>query len=324
MLIDPALLLPDAVSEETLAFNIQIQQMTTALPPITAFTPVQIRDARRAGQTVWGPVIHSEFAATREIEGREGMIELRIIETGVTNGVFLHFHGGGWVLGSNDMMDPMLEELSRKARVAVVSVEYRLAPEHPYPAGLQDCVTAARWAIESAKVEFGTDRIVIGGESAGANLAVAAMLTIRDEDGFEGWAGANLAYGSYMPSGTPSVRLWDTEGLVLDQEIMAWFVDHYKGDAKIDPFDPYYAPLYGDVAGLGPALFTVGTSDPLLDDTLFMSARWAAARNETALHIAPGGIHAFDAFPTTLAAQARDRMHRFVAESVTTPATPMV
>ncbi len=316
MLIDPTLLLPEAVSEETLAFNAQIQQMTSGLPPMTSFTPDEIRRARREGVSIWGPIIHSEFATTREIEGPAGPIELRVFDTGVTNGVFLHLHGGGWVLGNNDMMDPMLEELSRASATTVISVEYRLAPENPYPAGLEDCVAAARWLINNSGSAFGTDRIVIGGESSGANLAAASMLKIRDEDGFDDWAGANLVYGSYMPSGTPSVRLWDKEGLVLDQEVMEWFGNHYRGGAEIDPFDPYYAPLFGDVADLGAALFTVGTADPLLDDSLFMASRWAAAANQTDLHIAPGGIHGFDAFPTILAKEARHRMHAFIRDAI--------
>lgn len=321
MLIDPSLLRPAAISEETLAFNVQIQQMTSALPPMTSFTPDELRRARRDGESVWGPIIHSEFATTRDIDGPGGPIELRIFDTGTTNGIFLHFHGGGWVLGNNDMMDPMLEELSRESGTTVISVEYRLAPENPYPAGLEDCVASARWLISNSVAEFGTDRIIIGGESSGANLATAAMLKTRDQDGFDDWAGANLVYGSYMPSGTPSVRLWDTDGLVLDQEVMAWFDAHYRGDGAINPFDPYYAPLFGDVGGLGPALFTVGTADPLLDDSLFMASRWAAGGNETELHIAPGGIHAFDAFPTTLATDARANMHRFISASIATPAT---
>lgn len=321
MLIDPTLLLPEAVSNETRTFNTQMQQLTASLPPMTSFTPQQLRSARQKGDSVWGPIVHSKFATTREIDGPDGPIGLRVFDTGRTNGIFLHFHGGGWVLGSNDMMDPLLEELSRKSATTVISVEYRLAPEHPYPAGLEDCIASTRWVINHSLAEFGTDRIVIGGESAGANLAVASMLKIRDTDGYDDWAGANLVYGSYMPSGTPSVRLWGTEGLVLDQEIIEWFGTHYIGDATIDPVDPYFAPLFGDVRDLGSALFTVGTADPLLDDSLFMAARWAAGGNDTELHIAPGGIHAFDAFPTTLARESRENMHRFISESIASPAT---
>ena len=201
------------------------------------------------------------------------------------------------------------------AGVTTVSIEYRLAPEHPYPAPIDDCIAGSMWVIEHAAKEFGTDRLVIGGESAGANLAAAVLLATRDA-GYTGWLGANLVYGVYLPHGTPSVDQWTTTGLVLDPETMEWFGGHYVGEADVDARDPKLAPLYGDLTGMPPALFTVGTLDPLLDDTLFMAMRWVAAGAEADLAIYPGGIHAFDAFEIGIGLQARDRMHSFVRQAL--------
>ena len=316
MNIDPALFHDDAISDETRTFVAGLQQMLSALPPMTSFTPAEIRQVRREGKSWMGPIVYSDLARTVTIDGPGGELELRIIDAGNSNGVYLHLHGGGWVLGAADLSDLGNEAMAREAGVTVVSVEYRLAPEHPYPAGLDDCVAAAKWLIANSETEFGTDRITIGGESAGANLVAATLLRIRDEIGYTEWAGANLVYGSYMVEGTPSVRQWKKEGLILDPDAMEWFGRHYLGDQHLDCTDPCISPLFGELHDMPPALFTAGTWDPLIDDTLFMSARWLAAGSETELAIYPGGTHAFDAFPIPIAIDARDRMHRFVRSSI--------
>jgi acetyl esterase/lipase len=263
-----------------------------------------------------GPVIYSDRARTITIDGPAGDLELRVIDADEPKGVYLHIHGGGWVLGAADLSDVENEAMAGDAHVTVVSVEYRLAPEDPYPAGVNDCVAAARWLIENCSEEFGADRLTIGGESAGANLAAAVLLKIRDEAGYEDWVGANLVYGTYLPHGTPSVNQWDTKGLILDPDSMTWFGEHYTGGRKIDVFDPAFSPLYGTLHDMPPALFTIGTWDPLVDDTLFMATRWLVAGNITELAVFPGGTHAFDAFPTQIATEARTRMHDFIRNAV--------
>ena len=312
MQIDPFLFTDEAVSGETREFNRELQEILRTMPPTHTQTPQGVRDKRRRGGPPWGPVVHSDHAREVAIKGPGGDLVLRIIDVGGSDGVYLHLHGGGWVLGAADLSDIGNEAMAREAGVTVVSVDYRLAPEHPYPAAIDDCSTAARWLIENAANEFGTDKLTIGGESAGANLAAATLLRVRDETGYTGWRGANLVYGVYMLPASPSVHAWKTAGLMLDRETMEWFGHHYVGEQKPDPSDPYFSPLFGDLGNMPPALFTVGTWDPLVDDTLFMAARWAVSGNETDLAIYPGGVHAFDGFPTTIGLEARRRMHEFV------------
>jgi acetyl esterase/lipase len=280
------------------------------------FTPEEIRTERREGRSWLGPIVYSEHADTITIEGPGGDLDLRVIDAGDSDGVYLHIHGGGWVLGGADLSDVGNEAMATEAGVAVVSVNYRLAPEHPYPAGVDDCAAATAWLVENGRTVFGTDRYTIGGESAGANLAASTILRTRDDMGYTGWAAANLAYGVYLPHGTPSVRQWTEVGRILEPESMTWYGEHYVGEQRIAMDDPYFSPLYGKLDNMPPALFSVGTWDPLLDDTLFMATRWLAAGNETELEIYPGGIHAFDNFPIEIATRARDRMHRFIAEAV--------
>ncbi|MEN8239703.1 MAG: alpha/beta hydrolase fold domain-containing protein, partial [Actinomycetota bacterium] len=184
MHIDPHLFTDEAVSDETRQFNAGLQQMLLAMPDTSQFEPEQIRKARREGKSWLGPVIYSDRARTITIDGPGGDLELRIIDADEPKGVYLHIHGGGWVLGAADLSDVGNEAMARDAGVTVVSVEYRLAPEDPYPAGVDDCVAAARWLISNGEESFGSNRLTIGGESAGANLAAATLLRIRDEVGY--------------------------------------------------------------------------------------------------------------------------------------------
>jgi len=226
-------------------------------------------------------------------------------------GVYLHLHGGGWTLGAANQSDLRNWALARHCGLAVVSVDYRLAPEHPYPAGPDDCEAAALWLAQSAPAEFGTTRLWIGGESAGAHLAVVTMLRLRDRHGLRPFAGANLVYGCYDLSMTPSQRRWGERNLVLSTPILGWFYDFFVPDPARRR-DPDVSPLYADLTGMPPALFTVGTLDPLLDDSLFLHARWIAVGGRAELAVWPGGVHGFDAFPTKLSRAARDRIDAFL------------
>ena len=232
---------------------------------------------------------------------------------GEVRGVYLHIHGGGHVLGSEDMMDPALDTLANRAGAVVVSVGYRLAPEHPYPAGPDDCEAAAVWLVENARREFGSERLAIGGESAGAHLCAVTLVRLRDRHGATPFCGANLVYGIYDLTFTPTVRNWGERILVLSTPIIEWFSNHFVPD-KSKRGSPDVSPLYADLRRLPPALFTIGTLDPLLDDSLFMASRWSAAGNRAELAVYPGGVHGFNLFPMPLAEAANRRCQAFVAD----------
>ena len=201
----------------------------------------------------------------------------------------------------------MLERVADNTGQAVVSVEYRLAPEHPYPAGPDDCEAAALWLAQNARDRFGTDALTIGGESAGGHLAAVTVLRMRDRHFYTGFRGANLVYGAFDLGMSPSQRQFGNTRLVLRTIDMQQFYNAFL-PTIIERRVPDISPLYAELGNLCPALFTVGTKDALLDDTLFMHARWVAAGNEAELAIYPGGAHGFTLFPNALSQAATARM----------------
>jgi acetyl esterase len=229
-------------------------------------------------------------------------------------GTYLHLHGGGLISGGPRMNDESNDELSARLAVRVVSVDYRLAPEHPFPAGSDDCLTVARWVLEH---EAGS--IVIGGESAGASLAAHVLLRLRDEVGAAARiTAANLTYGTYDLGGTPSnrgARASDVIDMLEDDRSAFIRAAYLPGRSAEEARDPAISPLYADLRGLPRALFTVGSADRLLDDSLFLAARWEAAGNEVELAVYPDCVHGFTFFPFELAARARARIDRFLADA---------
>jgi acetyl esterase len=246
-------------------------------------------------------VLRSEMALDREISGPAGPLRLRTFVPDHVDTVFLHIHGGGFVTGSPEMTDLLHEILSKELNLAFVSVDYRLAPEHPYPAGPDDCEAAALWLIEHAEREFGSARLLIGGESAGAHLAACTLLRLRDREAVDRFCGANLVFGIYDLGGTPSQRGMTGRPDLLTAEQIEYFVELFTiGRSVEERRDPDISPLYADLHGLPPALFTVGADDHLVDDTLFMAARWALAGNDTELLVYPESPHGGIGMPSVL------------------------
>ena len=231
--------------------------------------------------------------------------------SGTSRGTYVHFHGGAMILGSPRLNDQGNAECCERVGVTVISVDYRLAPEHPFPAGSDDCLAVARTVLEQ-----NDGPVIVGGESAGGYYAALTLLRIRDELGWiDRVAGANLVFGVYDLTGTPSargVRPTDVPDL-LDGTLSGFINDCYIPGRSIEAAcDPAVSPLYADLTGLPPALFTVGTADHLLDDSLFMAARWEAYGNDAELAVYPDGIHGFTGFPMALAKRANERIDAFM------------
>jgi acetyl esterase len=301
--LDPDLFSDDAIDDATRAQNAALIAAALAAPDRWSKTPEEMRQERRQGLGPFALQQPSPWAEWLDVPagpaGGPG-VRLRIIRpSGPARGAFLHLHGGGWMLGGADMQDERLEQTAERTGLAAVSVEYRLAPEHAFPAALDDCEAAALWLAESAAGRFGVERLFIGGESAGAHLAVLTLLRLRRRYNLSPFAGASLVCGIYDLGLTPSMRAFETP-LVLSRRDVEAFVARLLQNGE-DVRDPAVSPLYADLAGLPPALFSCGTRDGLIDDTFFMAARWAAAGGSAELSLWPGGPHAFQGIDMALA-----------------------
>jgi acetyl esterase/lipase len=197
-------------------------------------------------------------------------------------------------MGSAARADAANRRLAEALGMAVVSVDYRLAPEHPWPAAPEDCETAALWLLEQAATRFGATRLAIGGVSAGATLALTTLLRLRDRGLADAFVGAAQQFGAYDLSGqTPAGRMLDGE----------FFIQAYAGHA-VDRTDPDISPVYGDLRGLPPILMVVGSRDVLVEDNLALATRLAAAGGTVDLRVYPESPHGFTLHPTPMASAA--------------------
>lgn len=305
---EPSAFLEASIAPETVAFNEQLRAASAGQPGLADIPPSQIRGASA------DLLERLDHAEERTIPGPGGDVGIRVFTPPNVNGVHLYFHGGGWALGSADGQDARLWELAQATNQAVVSVEYRLAPEDPYPAPNEDCEAVANWLAQRASEEFGTATLTIGGGSAGAHLAVTTMLRMRDRHAFSGFSAANLVFGVYDLGMTPS-QIRGVDAQIVPTNVMAKFYEYYLPSGA-DLHDPDVSPLYADLAGLPSALFSVGTNDSLLDDSLFMHQRWLEAGNRSELAVYPGGIHGFTQQPDGIGAESRARQDAFLAAAV--------
>jgi acetyl esterase len=281
----------------------QIQALLDAakeLPPIHTLTPEQARAqfAARAVEGLRSPEIAS--AVDRAIDGPGGQLGLRVY-TPLGQGPFpllVFFHGSGFVVCSLDTHDVMCRNLCAGAGCVVASVDYRLAPEHKFPAAPEDCLHATRWAGANA-ASLGADpaRIAVGGDSAGGNLAAVTALRVRDEGG-PALCAQLLIYPvtEYWDAGMPSYTE-NAEGYGLTRDGMKWFWDHYLENLE-DARDPRAAPLRApDLRGLPPALVVTAEYDPLRDEAERYAARLREAGVPTELVRYAGMNHGFFFWP---------------------------
>jgi acetyl esterase len=298
---------------EQRAHNDTLMEITAAMKGIDTTTVEGLHWLRSAMEPggLFG-MTSLDFPETSEVPGPAGPIPIRVLRPPRVEGVYLHFHGGGMTLGSAAGMDGRNWPLAQAGNVAVVSVDYRLAPEHPFPAGPDDCEAAAWWLIEHSLAEFGTDKLLVGGESAGAYFAILTMIRLRDRLGAPPpFLGIDLCYGVYDLGGTPSsVHQVGKVPYATGDDVNR---RHYlPGRTNEAARDPAVSPLWADLRDLPPALLTVGTADWLLDDSLFLAARLEAAGNEVELAVYPEGPHGIEGSPTTLGRLARERIYGFL------------
>ncbi|WP_165967373.1 alpha/beta hydrolase [Luteimonas aestuarii] len=252
-------------------------------------------------------------ASASRIEHHDGVAVLLVPPQGEVRGAVIHIHGGGWCLGDPRSLQPALVGLARATSTLVASIDYRLAPEHRHPVALQDCVRAVRSLTGQWRNEYGFDagRVVLAGESAGAHLALMALPLLRDA-GLR-FAGASLNYGLFDLSNTLPSRAGTIASPLLDAGACRFYVEAYLGEgACVDVASSPWEWPQKAFESLPPAMFCVGTADPLYDDSVGMHARWLAAGNEAWRVDYDAAPHAFDLLPVPEARHLADMRVEFV------------
>src|SRR5262245_10381251 len=229
------------------------------------------------------------------LPGPAGTLKARLYapRTGTALPVLIYLHGGGWTFGSIDSHDRFARLMAQDAGMVVLSLDYRLAPEAPFPAPRDDALAALAW-LEQGKAGVLVDptRIAIGGDSAGANIALATTLA-RREAGGPMLRTAVLIYGCYAPScDSESNRRFGGGDYLLTTARMRWYWKNYLGPAGEGAVSGA-TPLRVNLAGLPPLYLNAAGLDPLLDDTLELARRLAAAGVPFRLDVHPGVVHGF-------------------------------
>lgn len=291
------------VPPERAPLDPQIQALNDAVPGglgLPMGDPVEARENfRQLTVGVAESVPPADLAAVEDLDvpGAAGILRARLYRPKADSAVptLLYLHGGGFVVGDVDAYDLQARNIAEKAGVAVLSCDYRLAPEHPFPAAVEDAVALTRWTLaNAAKLGGDSARVAIAGDSAGGNLAAVAAQAVRDES--PALIGQLLIYpvtdfANERPSHTENA-----DGPLLTRSRMEWFNEHYLPDGA-DPRDPRVSPLLApNLTGLPPAIVVTAGYDPLRDEgDAYAEALRAAGVAVTHLRY-PSLIHGFCGF----------------------------
>ncbi|KAF2659342.1 alpha/beta-hydrolase [Lophiostoma macrostomum CBS 122681] len=303
--------LPSSIDESTHKLNQTLEKVTALSPRWYDVGPVEFRRKVYAGETQFPvppllPKAQDVYVPSRD-SGRE--VPVRVYKPDKcdpSRGVYLYLHGGGFVMGSHRDQDEMLKTFANTYQMTAISVGYRLAPENPFPAGINDCVDVAEHLVDNAQLVFSAPLRVIGGASAGGNFAALATLQLLRSRPQHRLSAVLLINGIFdLTLNLPST-VASRPSVIVDRPMLDKFVDAYTAGASIEARrNPLMSPLYDDLqevaaespfGTLPPAMFTCGTGDPLLDDSLMMSVKWIGTGSEAVIKLYPGAPHMFTAF----------------------------
>jgi acetyl esterase len=263
-------------------------------PPLSDQSPEEARAGFAALAAVGGPPEEPVPTEDRTLPGPNGEIPVRIYRPAgpAPLPVVVYFHGGGWVIGDIASHDTVCHRLAAGVPAVVVGVDYRLAPEHRFPAAVDDCDVATRWVSDHA-ADLGADpaRLAVAGDSAGGNLASVVARRARDR------GGPPIAFQLLIYPATDMTRSLPSHtengtGYLLDSDTMTWFLDNYLDEP--DRRHPDASPLFvDDLSGLPPALVVTAEFDPLRDEGEAYAARLAEAGVDVTVSRYDGMIHGF-------------------------------
>lgn len=266
------------------------------LPPFESMTGAAARAAAEERNLFWNET-NPEVARVREVAvpGPAGPMRLRLYEPARVPAVgpgVLYIHGGGWVICSLDTHDGVCRRLANASGLRVASLDYRMAPEDPFPAPLDDCLAATSWLLQSgAGIGIDPARLALAGDSAGGNLSLAVLLALRDQ-GAPLPRTAALIYGAFSADlDSPSHRRFGGGDYILSTPTMRWFWDQYVPDPAARA-NPLVSPLRAELAGLPPLYLSAAELDPLRDDSERLAGRLALAGVDFDYRLWRGVCHA--------------------------------
>ncbi len=276
--------------------KVLLDQMAAANQP--AFHSQSPADARKSMEAMLnvlgaGPDVHK--VENRKIPGPAGEIPIRIYTpASKPNGILVYFHGGGWVVGDLASHDYVCRVFTNETGCTVVAVDYRLAPEHKFPAGPDDCYAATQWVSKNApSLGSDADHIAVGGDSAGGNLAAVISLMARDRSGPRIRHQMLIYPVTDCSMDTPSYQEFTADGFVLSKLDMEWFWNYYIPNAK-DRENPYASPARArDLKTLPPAHIITASHDPLRDEGEAFAELLKKAGNKVKVKRYEGVVHGF-------------------------------
>ncbi|PVH72282.1 alpha/beta-hydrolase [Cadophora sp. DSE1049] len=315
---------PASNSEQSRQLNDAIEQEFDAAAAWYQIGAGKYRRMRWAGESALPPpvVLPQALDITIPSRGKGREIPCRLVypqarktdeERKGVKGVVLHIHGGGWVLGDEKSYDTLLQFYADVGDLVAVSVGYRLAPEDPFPKGPEDCIDAGEYLVKNAESMYGAPLMFIGGESAGAHLSVITTFhLLKTQPDFKLPGGLLLDFGCYDLSKLPAARHFHRNivlnGPIIDHFVNAFLPNHTIEERRAGAVSPYYEDFSPFRGRLPSALFTIGTEDPLVDDTVVMSVKWMMFGGEAVVKVYPGACHGFIGFAPTLLKEAGEAL----------------
>lgn len=267
-------------------------------PEYCDMSPAEARAAHNEKAPLLGaPWVDLFSVRNFSIDGDAGPIPVRFYQPRPAESLvptLVFFHGGGHVVGSLDSYDTLCRQLAAQSGAGVLSVDYRLAPEHRFPAAVDDAFAAWRWTVEQGDTEgIDTTRLAIGGDSAGGNLAAVVAVLGRDA-GMPTAAHQLLVYPATAAYPDSASQLAFATGHILTRRLILWFHDQYLDYEAGDHTDPRWAPLLTpDLSNLPPATVILAGCDPLRDEGIAYARRLAEAGNDVTLRVYAGTTHPF-------------------------------